>query len=275
MASQLRLCSALALVTGAGSGIGRAISVRLAAEGAAVAACDLDEAAAQDTVRLLSGPGSEDGAPRGKHAAFQADVSQAPAAGRLLQQVQACFARPPSVVVSCAGITRDEFLLHMSEDDWDRVIAVNLKGTFLVTQAAAQALVSSGCRGSIINISSIIGKVGNIGQTNYASSKAGVIGLTQTAARELGRHGIRCNSVLPGFIATPMTRKMPEKVKDKVTAMIPLGHMGDPEDVADVVAFLASEDSGYITGASVEVTASRKLDSLTPHRCLASRGRGR
>ncbi|XP_035307869.1 estradiol 17-beta-dehydrogenase 8 isoform X2 [Cricetulus griseus] len=215
MASQLRLRSALALVTGAGSGIGRAISVRLAQEGAAVAACDLDGAAAQDT---------------------------------------ACFSRPPSVVVSCAGITRDEFLLHMSEEDWDRVIAVNLKGTFLVTQAAAQALVSSGCRGSIINISSIIGKVGNIGQTNYASSKAGVIGLTQTAARELGRHGIRCNSVLPGFIATPMTQKMPEKVKDKVTAMIPLGHMGDPEDVADAVAFLASEDSGYITGATVEVT---------------------
>ncbi|EGW09098.1 Estradiol 17-beta-dehydrogenase 8 [Cricetulus griseus] len=254
MASQLRLRSALALVTGAGSGIGRAISVRLAQEGAAVAACDLDGAAAQDTVRLLGGPGSEGGAPRGKHAAFQADVSQAAAARRLLEQVQACFSRPPSVVVSCAGITRDEFLLHMSEEDWDRVIAVNLKvltsepvtcarprpgeglggglpptpagpaslvplscqGTFLVTQAAAQALVSSGCRGSIINISSIIGKVGNIGQTNYASSKAGVIGLTQTAARELGRHGIRCNSVLPGFIATPMTQKMPEKVKDKV-----------------------------------------------------------
>lgn len=254
MASQLRLRSALALVTGAGSGIGRAISVRLAAEGAAVAACDLDGAAAQDTVRLLGSPGSEDGAPRGKHAAFQADVSQGPAARRLLEEVQACFSRPPSVVVSCAGITRDEFLLHMSEEDWDRVIAVNLKGTFLVTQAAAQALVSSGGRGSIINISSIIGKVGNIGQTNYASSKAGVIGLTQTAARELGRHGIRCNSVLPGFIATPMTQKMPEKVKDKVTAMIPLGHMGDPEDVADVVAFLASEDSGYITGASVEVS---------------------
>ncbi|XP_041490459.1 estradiol 17-beta-dehydrogenase 8 isoform X1 [Microtus oregoni] len=261
MASQLRLRSALALVTGsgvpsqgAGSGIGRAISVRLAKEGAVVAACDLDGAAAQDTVQLLGGSGSEAGAPRGKHAAFQADVSQAPAARRLLEQVQACFSRPPSVVVSCAGITRDKFLLHMSEEDWDRVIAVNLKGTFLVTQAAAQALVSSGSRGSIINISSIIGKVGNIGQANYASSKAGVIGLTQTAARELGRHGIRCNSVLPGFITTPMTQKMPEKVKDKVTAMIPLGHLGDPEDVADVVAFLASEDSGYITGASVEVS---------------------
>lgn len=219
-----------------------------------MAACDLDGAAAQETVRLLGGPGLEAGAPRGPHAAFQADVSQAGAARRLLEQVQACFSRPPSVVVSCAGITRDELLLQLSEDDWDRVLAVNLKGIFLVTQAAAQTLVSSGCRGSIINISSIVGKVGNMGQTNYAASKAGVIGLTQTAARELARHGIRCNSVLPGFIKTPMTQKVPQKVLDKVTGMIPMGHMGDPEDVADVVAFLASEDSGYITGASVEVT---------------------
>lgn len=254
MATPLRLGSALALVTGAGSGIGRAVSVRLAREGAAVAACDLDGAAARETVRLLGGPGSEKRAPRGAHAAFQTDVSEAGAAARLLEQVQACFSRPPSVVVSCAGITRDEFLLHMSEDDWDKVIAVNLKGTFLVTQAAAQALVSSGCHGSIINISSIVGKVGNVGQTNYSASKAGVMGLTQTAARELGRHGIRCNSVLPGFITTPMTQKVPQKVLDKVTGMIPMGHLGNPEDVADVVAFLASDDSGYITGASVEVT---------------------
>lgn len=254
MASQLRLRSALALVTGAGSGIGRAVSVRLAAEGAAVAACDLDGAAAQETVQLLGGPGSEKGAPSGAHAAFQADVSEAETARRLLEQVQAYFFRPPSVVVSCAGITRDEFLLRMSEDDWDKVIAVNLKGIFLVTQAAAQALVSSGCPGSIINISSIIGKVGNMGQTNYAASKAGVIGLTQAVARELGRYRIRCNSVLPGFIKTPMAQKVPQKVLDKVVGMIPMGHLGDPEDVADVVAFLASEDSGYITGASVEVT---------------------
>ncbi|NIG61960.1 estradiol 17-beta-dehydrogenase [Pontoporia blainvillei] len=218
MASQLRLRFALALVTGAGSGIGRAVGVRLAAEGATVAACDLDGAAARETVRLLGGPGSHEGAPRGAHAAFQADVSEAGDVRRLLDQVQ---------------------------------------GIFLVTQAAAQALVSSGCPGSIINISSIVGKVGNVGQTNYAASKAGVVGLTQTAARELGRHGIRCNSVLPGFIKTPMTQKVPQKVLDKVTGMIPVGHMGDPEDVADVVAFLASEDGGYITGASVEVTGMR------------------
>uniref|UniRef100_A0A8D1JU40 (3R)-3-hydroxyacyl-CoA dehydrogenase n=1 Tax=Sus scrofa TaxID=9823 RepID=A0A8D1JU40_PIG len=205
--------------SGAGSGIGRAVSVRLAAEGAAVAACDLDGAAAQETVQLLGGPGSEKGAPSGAHAAFQADVSEAETARHLLEQVQAYFFRPPSVVVSCAGITRDEFLLRMSEDDWDKVIAVNLKGIFLVTQAAAQALVSSGCPGSIINISSIIGKVGNMGQTNYAASKAGVIGLTQAVARELGRYRIRCNSVLPGFIKTPMAQKVPQKVLDKMWPM--------------------------------------------------------
>ncbi|KAF6364565.1 hydroxysteroid 17-beta dehydrogenase 8 [Rhinolophus ferrumequinum] len=267
MATQLRLRSALALVTGAGSGIGRAVCVRLAREGASVAACDLDGAAARETVGLLGGPGNVEGVPRGAHAAFQVDVSEAVAARQLLEQVQACFSRPPSVVVSCAGVTRDGFLLHMSENDWDKVIAVNLKGIFLVTQAAAQALVSNGGRGSIINISSIVGKVGNMGQINYAASKAGVIGLTQTAALELGRlvrhlgvqgallrHGIRCNSVLPGFITTPMTQKVPQKVLDKVTGKIPMGHLGDPEDVADVVAFLASDDSRYITGASVEVT---------------------
>ncbi|KAM5287132.1 (3R)-3-hydroxyacyl-CoA dehydrogenase isoform 4-T4 [Hipposideros larvatus] len=215
MATQLRLRSALALITGAGSGIGRAVCVRLAREGATVAACDLDGAAARETLGLLGGPGNVEGVPRGAHAAFQADVSEAVATRRLLEQVQ---------------------------------------GIFLVTQAAAQALVSNGCHGSIINISSIVGKVGNMGQTNYAASKAGVIGLTQTVARELGRHGIRCNSVLPGFITTPMMQKVPQKVLDQVTGMIPMGHLGDPQDVADVVAFLASDDSGYITGASVEVT---------------------
>nr|XP_044632319.1 (3R)-3-hydroxyacyl-CoA dehydrogenase isoform X3 [Equus asinus] len=255
MASQLRLRSALALVTGAGSGIGRAVSVRLAGEGATVAACDLDGAAARETVRLLGGPGSEEEAPRGAHAAFQADVSEARAARRLLEQVQDCFSRPPSVVVSCAGITRDEFLLHMSEDDWDKVIAVNLKSIFLVTQAAAQALVSSGCHGSIINISSIVGKVGNVGQTNYAASKAGVIGLTQTAARELGRHGIRCNSVLPGFIKTPMTQKVPQKVLDKevfsCNCLKDPGLCSLPHHSARPPADEDSEFPGYKKGGSV------------------------
>ncbi|XP_068929518.1 (3R)-3-hydroxyacyl-CoA dehydrogenase isoform X2 [Petaurus breviceps papuanus] len=254
MAAQLRLRSALALVTGAGSGLGRAISQRLAREGALVVAGDRDGAAAEGTIRLLEGMGSEAGSGPRCHAAFQVDVAEAGAVQGLIEQIQACFSRPPSVVVSCAGIIRDEFLLRMPEDYWDEVIAVNLKGTFLVTQAAARALVSNGCGGSIINISSIIGKVGNLGQTNYAASKAGVAGMTSSVALELGRHGIRCNSILPGFIITPMTKKVPQKVLDQITARIPMGHLGVPEDVADVVAFLASDDSGYITGTTVEVT---------------------
>ncbi|XP_020829795.1 (3R)-3-hydroxyacyl-CoA dehydrogenase isoform X4 [Phascolarctos cinereus] len=215
MAAKLRLRSALALVTGAGGGIGRAVSLRLAREGALVAASDRDGAAAEETIRLLEGSGSEAGAGPGGHAAFQADVTQARAVQGLIEQIQ---------------------------------------GTFLVTQAAARALVSSGCGGSIINISSIVGKVGNLGQTNYVASKAGVEGMTRSVARELGRHGIRCNSILPGFIITPMTKKVPQKVLEQIMPQIPMGHLGVPEDVADVVAFLASDDSGYITGTTLEVT---------------------
>ncbi|XP_074167417.1 (3R)-3-hydroxyacyl-CoA dehydrogenase isoform X5 [Sminthopsis crassicaudata] len=187
MAAQLRLRSALALVTGAGSGIGRAVSLRLAREGALIAASDRNGAEAEETIRLLKVMEKEAGAAPKHHAAFQVDVAEAGAAHGVIEQIQGCFSRPPSVVVSCAGIIRDEFLLRMPEDYWDEVIAVNLKGTFLVMQAAARALVSSGCGGSMINMSSIIGKVGNLGQANYAASKAGVDGMTRSVARELGR----------------------------------------------------------------------------------------
>ncbi|XP_069491345.1 (3R)-3-hydroxyacyl-CoA dehydrogenase isoform X2 [Ambystoma mexicanum] len=235
---------------GGGSGIGRAICQRFAREGAAVAVVDLNDSAAQETVKLLSRdqPGQE-------HANFQADISSSEHVANLMSQIQAQYSRPPCISVNSAGITQDEFLLRLTEEAFDAVLKVNVKGTFLITQAVAQALVASGAsHGSIINMGSIVGKVGNLGQANYAASKAAVEGLTKTAAKELAKFGIRCNTVLPGFIATPMTAKVPQKVLDKFAGMVPLGRLGDPSDVADVCAFLASEDSAYITGACIEVT---------------------
>ncbi|XP_042308170.1 (3R)-3-hydroxyacyl-CoA dehydrogenase [Sceloporus undulatus] len=172
-----------------------------------------------------------------------------------------CIRGEKARCVNCAGITMDEFLLKQTEEAFDAVLRVNLKGTFLVTQAVARALVESGnaSGGSIINMGSIVGKVGNLGQVNYAASKAGVEAISKTAAKELARYGIRCNTVLPGFIRSPMTDKVPQKVLDKFAGMVPLGRLGDPEDVADVCAFLASEDSCYITGA-----ASRSQPEVTP-----------
>nr|XP_020670797.1 estradiol 17-beta-dehydrogenase 8 isoform X1 [Pogona vitticeps] len=229
-----------------GSGIGRAICVRLAQEGAVVAIADCDEVGAAKTLQ---------GLPPGDHEALPVDVGCAKSVGDLVARIQARFSRPATVCVNCAGITMDEFLLKQSEEAFDAVLRVNLKGTFLVTQAVARALVASNAPGgSIINMGSVVGKVGNLGQVNYAASKAGVEALSKTAAKELARYNIRCNTILPGFIRSPMTDKVPQKVLDKFAAMVPLGRLGEPEDVADVCAFLASEDSRYITGASVEVT---------------------
>ncbi|XP_077340814.1 (3R)-3-hydroxyacyl-CoA dehydrogenase [Lithobates pipiens] len=255
MAASSRLKSTLALVTGGGSGIGRAVCQRLSREGASVAVVDVNINSANDTLQTLSSnlPGQE-------HAAFTADVSQGDSVGALMEQIQSRFSAPPRVAVSSAGITRDEFLLHLSEEAFDSVLSVNLKGTFLITQAVARAILATGQNGgSIINIGSIVGKVGNLGQANYAASKAGVEGLTRTAAKELAKFDIRCNTVLPGFIATPMTDKVPQKVLDKFAGLIPMGRLGQPEDIADVCAFLASNDSRYITGTSIEVTGGLYL----------------
>ncbi|KAG9472111.1 (3R)-3-hydroxyacyl-CoA dehydrogenase isoform X2 [Eleutherodactylus coqui] len=250
MAAPARLKSTLALVTGGGSGIGRAVCQRLAQEGASVAVVDLSIDSANDTLRRLARD-----APGQDHVALAADVSRSESVRALMEQIQSRFLAPPRVAVNSAGITRDEFLLRLSEEAFDSVLNVNLKGTFLITQAVAQSIVTSGQDGgSIINMGSIVGKVGNLGQGNYAASKAGVEGLTKTAAKELAKFGICCNTILPGFIATPMTEKVPQKVLDKFAGMIPLGRLGRPEDVADVCAFLATEDSKYITGASIEVT---------------------
>lgn len=250
MAASTRLISRLALVTGGGSGIGRAVCQRLASEGASVVVADLNEESANETLGSLPSDLRGQG-----HMAAVVDVSSKESVKKLVTSVQTQYFQPPSVCVNAAGITQDDFLLNMSEDQFDKVIQVNLKGSFLVIQAVAQALVACGApKGSIVTVGSIVGKVGNIGQANYAASKAGVEGLTRSAAKELSRFGIRCNCVLPGFISTPMTDKVPEKVISKMTSLVPLGRMGEPAEVADVCAFLASDDSRYITGASVEVT---------------------
>uniref|UniRef100_A0AAQ4RME6 (3R)-3-hydroxyacyl-CoA dehydrogenase n=1 Tax=Gasterosteus aculeatus aculeatus TaxID=481459 RepID=A0AAQ4RME6_GASAC len=253
MAASTRLTSRLALVTGGGSGIGRAVCQRLASEGASVVVADISHESATETVgrlpRDLRGQG---------HMAAAVDVSSKESVKKLLTGVQTRYFQPPSVCVNAAGVTQDDFLLNMEEEHFDKVLLVNLKGSFLVLQAVAQALVACGApKGSIVTVGSIVGKVGNIGQANYSASKAGVEGLTRTAAKELSRFGIRCNCVLPGFISTPMTDKVPERVISKMELLVPLGRMGEPAEVADVCAFLASDDAAYITGASVEVTGRK------------------
>lgn len=245
-----RLISRLAVVTGGGSGIGRAVCQRLASEGASLVVADRSLESATQTLHGLScdKKGQE-------HVVAEVDVSCRESVENLVNKIQRRYFQPPSVCVNAAGITQDEFLLKMEEEDFDRVIQVNLKGTFLVTQAFAKAMVASGAsKGSIITVGSIAGKVGNVGQANYSASKAGVQGLTRTAAKELSRFGIRCNCILPGFITTPMTDKVPEKVLNKIIPLVPIGRMGEPAEVADVCAFLASDDSSYITGSCIEVT---------------------
>merc|ERR1712142_532467 len=238
------LSGRLALVTGGGRGIGRAVCQILARDNAKVVVTDLNMDSCQETLGSLR----ED-----DHFAVTSDVSQASSVNDCFKQVLDKYKRAPDIIVNSAGITKDGFMLRMKEEDFEKVIDVNLKGTFLVTQAAASLMKDQQLAGSIVNIASIVGKTGNIGQANYTASKAGVIGFTKTAAKELGKFGIRVNVILPGFIKTPMTDVVPDKVKTGILSQIPLGDFGDPIDIAEATAFLACERSKYITGASFDV----------------------
>jgi len=251
MATSIGLLSGrLALVTGGGSGIGKAVCHVLAREGARVVVADLNHMAAEDTRNDLDSMGG-----KSQHLALPVDVSVGRSVHSLLSDIRHSCGAVPSIVCNSAGITRDSFLLKMDETSWNTVIDVNLKGTFLVSQTAAAAMVDAKVQqGSIINIASIIGKTGNMGQCNYAASKAGVEAFTRSISKELAKYSIRCNAVLPGFIETPMLSAVPEKVKDKFRALIPLGRTGSPEEVAEVVLFLASNRSSYVTGNSIEVS---------------------
>jgi len=239
------LTGKLALVTGGGSGIGRAVCQVLARENARVVVADINMAASRDTIQTLK---------QNQHLPLVSDVSKSSSVQSCFQKILEEYSVSPDIVVNSAGITKDGWLLRMKEKDFDQVVDINLKGTFLVSQAAASAMKEAGIKGSIVNIASIVGKTGNLGQANYSASKAGVIGFSKTAAKELGQFGIRVNVILPGFIKTPMTDVVPEKIKSQLITRIPLGRLGDPTEIAEVAAFLASYKSSLMTGAVLEVT---------------------
>ncbi|MDE5679207.1 MAG: 3-oxoacyl-[acyl-carrier-protein] reductase [Lachnospiraceae bacterium] len=235
----------IALVTGAGRGIGRAIALTLAQEGMFVIVNYNGSAAkAQETVEEIRKAG-------GEAVSFACNVADFNACGEMITALVKDYGHI-DVLVNNAGITRDNLLMKMSEEDFDRVIAVNLKGCFNTIKHLSRQLLKQRS-GKIINISSVTGVMGNAGQANYCASKAGVIGLTKSAARELGSRGITVNAVAPGFIETEMTESLPDTVKTALTEQILLKRTGTAKEVADVVAFLASDAAGYITGQVISV----------------------
>lgn len=233
------LAGKTAVVTGAARGIGREIAGRLVDAGAALAMVDVVEESVVQAAAEVARAGK---VARG----YRCDVSSFDDAAELANRIVADFGRV-DVLVNNAGITRDKLLLRMTADDWGQVIAVNLTGAFNVTKALAPAMLKQR-GGSIVNIASVVGQAGNAGQANYAASKAGLIGLTKSLAKEFAARGVRVNAVAPGFIRTAMTDALPEDVQNQMKQAIPLGRFGEPADVADVVLFLASDLAGYVTG---------------------------
>ena len=234
----------VAVITGASRGIGRSIALALAAEGARIVAVDLDQAATEAVVAELKSQGAE-------AVAVVGNVTVAADAEKMVESAVASFGRV-DVLVNNAGITRDGLLIRMKEEEWDAVLTVNLKGAFLCTKAVSRVMTKQRS-GRIINIASVVGQMGNAGQANYCASKAGLIGLTKSNARELAKRNITVNAVAPGFIVSAMTDAMPEKAREEMAAQIPLERLGSPEDIAGAVVFLASERAGYITGQVLAV----------------------
>ena len=229
-----------AVVTGGSRGIGRAVCLKLAAGGANVVLCYAgNEAAARETVSACEALGA-------KALAVRCDVADADQVKALMDAAVQAFGAV-HILVNNAGITRDGLMMLMKESDFDAVIDANLKGAFLCTKAAARIMMKQRY-GRIVSLSSVVGLRGNAGQVNYAASKAGIIGLTKSVAKELAGRGVTANAVAPGFIDTDMTAAMPEAARTATLASIPLGKLGTPEDVAEAVAFLASREAGYITG---------------------------
>ena len=234
----------VAIVTGGAQGIGEAISMTLAKEGASIAVIDVNLEKAQVTAENIKKLGVE-------AEAYKADVSNSAEVEAVVDKIVDRF-KKIDILVNNAGVTRDNLLVRMTEAEWDLVIAINLKGTFNFTQKVGKVMMKQRI-GSIINISSVIGLMGNAGQTNYAATKAGVIGITKSVAKELGRRNVRVNAICPGYIQSAMTDKLTDDVKEKMIAIIPAGKMGTPQDVANCALFLASDMASYVTGETVRV----------------------
>ncbi|KAB0669669.1 3-oxoacyl-[acyl-carrier-protein] reductase [Oryzomonas sagensis] len=234
----------IAVITGASRGIGRSIALALAAQGATIVAVDMDQAATDAVVAELKAAG-------GNALGVVGNVTVPADVERMIDAAVEAFGRV-DILVNNAGITRDGLLMRMKEEDWDAVLTVNLKGAFLCTRAAFKVM-SKQRYGRIINIASVVGQMGNAGQANYCASKAGLIGLTKSNARELAKRNVTVNAVAPGFIATAMTDALSDKVRAELTAQIPLERLGSADDIANAVVFLASEASGYITGHVLSV----------------------
>jgi 3-oxoacyl-[acyl-carrier protein] reductase len=241
----VKLDGRVAFVTGAGRGIGRAIALGLGREGAAVAVADRDETGAGETAEIVRALGR-------RAVALRLDVSLADEVEAAVRRAESDLG-PVDILINNAGITRDAMLHKMTEEQFDQVIAVHLKGAWLCTRAVVAGM-RERRRGKIVNISSISGKVGIAGQTNYSAAKAGVVGLTRATALELARYGVNVNAIQPGFIDTAMTRAIPEPLRSQAIERIPLARVGTPEDIANAVLFLASDDASFITGIVVEVT---------------------
>jgi len=240
----MKLKDKVSLITGGARGIGKEIALTLGKEGSKIAICDVNINEALKTKEELE-----------KQLitieAFQVDVSVYSQVEEMLNKILDKFGKV-DILVNNAGITKDSLILKMDEKDWDKVIDVNLKGTFNCIKAVSKVMLKQRY-GKIINIASIVGIMGNVGQANYSASKAGIIALTKTTAKELGKRNINVNAIAPGFIDTEMTKVLPQEIKQKMLEQIPLGRFGMPEEIAKVCLFLASDDSSYITGQTIVV----------------------
>ncbi len=247
----MRLKNKVAIITGAGSGIGRVTSLLFAEHGAKVVVTDIDKNAGQGTVEEVAKILERDPDCTGDAFFAELNVANREQAWQVIQETINRYGKI-DILINNAGIIRDALITKMTEENWNNVIDINLKGSFNMIQAVVESMIQNG-GGEIINVSSIVGIYGNVGQVNYASAKAGLIGMTKTLAKELGKKGIRVNAIAPGFIRTPMTANVPDKILELMKEKTPLKRLGEPTDVAYTLLFLASDEARFVNGAIIPV----------------------